>query len=177
MGIPPVGQAPAWLGASSLLAIPEVFSLTLSSAYNGRVRADQNQDGAWTLLTGHGHVLVEIARNPRARLREIADVAGITERAVQGIVSDLEQAGYLRRERHGRRNRYTVNTASLFRHPAQSGHRVGAFLAVLAREGDPALQSGAASENGNGRGGPQLSASTGKKVDPRAGTRPRAAAV
>lgn len=110
------------------------------------VDADHEQDGAWTLLTGHGHVLVEIARHPSARLREIAAVARLTERAVQGIISDLEQAGFITRERHGRRNRYTINTESLFRHPAQDGHRVGAVLAVLAREGDdPALRSKAAS--------------------------------
>jgi len=96
------------------------------------VRADENGSGTWTLLTGHGHVLVEIARNPDARLRDLAEAAGITERAVHAIVSDLEQAGYLIRERDGRRNRYTLNTDSPFRHPAQDGHRVGPFLALLA---------------------------------------------
>lgn len=82
------------------------------------------QQGSWTLLTGHGHVLVEITRHPGARLRDIAVVAGITERAVQAIITDLEEAGYLTRRRHGRRNQYTVNPDSLFRHPAQQGHRV-----------------------------------------------------
>ena len=91
--------------------------------------------GTWTLLTGHGHVLVEIARNPDARIRDIADVAGLTERAVQAIVADLEAAGYLTRTRTGRRNRYTVNSDSSFRHPAQAGLRVGPFLAVLAASG------------------------------------------
>jgi hypothetical protein len=87
--------------------------------------------GSWTLLTGHGHVLVEIARNPDARIRDISPIVGLTERAVQGIVADLEAAGYITRERSGRRNRYTVNTASLFRHTAQEGLRVGPFLALL----------------------------------------------
>jgi len=94
--------------------------------------------GSWTLLTGHGHVLVEIARNPQARMRDISTVVGLTERTVQAIVADLEAAGYLTRGRVGRRNRYTVNRDSLFRHSAQEGLRVGPFLALLAAAGDPA---------------------------------------
>jgi MarR family len=92
--------------------------------------------GAWTLLTGHGHVLVEIARNPDARIRDIAAVAGLTERAVQAIVADLEAAGYLTRTRTGRRTAYTVHPDMLFRHPAQEGHRIGPFLALLTAAGD-----------------------------------------
>src|ERR1700677_5070953 len=91
--------------------------------------------GAWTLLTGHGHVLVEIARNPEARIRDIAAVAGLTERTVQAIVADLEEAGYLTRTRAGRRTVYTVDHNRLFRHPAQDGHRVGPFLALLTSTG------------------------------------------
>ena len=86
----------------------------------------------WTLLTGHGHVLVEIARNPEARIRDISPVVGLTERTVQAIVADLEAAGYLTRTRTGRRVVYTVNRDSLFRHTAQEGHRVGPFLDLLA---------------------------------------------
>ena len=92
--------------------------------------------GSWTLLTGHGHVLVEIARDPEARIRDIADAAGITERTAQVIVADLEAAGYITRTRTGRRTRYTVNPDSLFRHPAQEGLRVGPFLALLATAGE-----------------------------------------
>jgi MarR family len=90
--------------------------------------------GSWTLLTGHGHVLVEIARDPEARLRDISAAAGITERTAQAIVTDLEAAGYVVRTRVGRRTRYTVNHDSLFRHPAQDGLRVGPFLALLATD-------------------------------------------
>jgi hypothetical protein len=93
--------------------------------------------GSWTLLTGHGHVLVQIARNPKARIRDISAVVGLTERTVQAIVADLEGAGYLTRTRTGRRTLYTVNSDSLFRHEAQEGHRVGPFLALLARDADP----------------------------------------
>jgi hypothetical protein len=92
--------------------------------------------GSWTLLTGHGHVLVEIARNPEARIRDISPIVGLTERTVQVIVADLEAAGYLTRARTGRRTRYTVNHDSLFRHSAQEGLRVGPFLALLTEIGD-----------------------------------------
>ena len=94
--------------------------------------------GSWTLLTGHGHVLVEIARNPEARIRDISAAAGLTERTVQAIVADLEAAGYLTRTRTGRRTIYTVNQDSLFRHSAQEGLRIGPFLDLLsAADGSP----------------------------------------
>jgi DNA-binding transcriptional ArsR family regulator len=94
--------------------------------------------GSWTLLTGHGHVLVEIARNPEARIRDLSDAAGLTERTVQAIVADLEAAGYITRTRDGRRTHYTVNHDSQFRHPAQGGLRVGPLLALLAAADDDA---------------------------------------
>jgi hypothetical protein len=100
------------------------------------VNGAEDRDGSWTLLTGHGHVLVEIARNPKARIRDISAAAGITERTAQAIVSDLEAAGYITRTRIGRRTRYTVNRHSLFRHNAQEGLRVGPFLDLLATDPD-----------------------------------------
>ena len=101
--------------------------------------SDADQGGSsWTLLTGHGHVLVEIARNPGARIRDISAVVGLTERTVQAIVADLEATGYLTRTRAGRRTLYTVNPDQVFRHGAQDGHRVGPLLALLADQGDGA---------------------------------------
>ena len=94
--------------------------------------------GRWTLLTGHGHVLVEIARDPAARIRDISAACQLTERTVQAIVADLEAAGYITRTRAGRRTRYTLDPGLPFRHPAQAGHRVGPFLALLAAGGDRA---------------------------------------
>ena len=93
-------------------------------------------DGSWTLLTAHGRALVEIARNPESRMVDIATVIGVTERTAQAIVADLESAGYLNRERVGRRNRYTVNPSHAFRHSAQEGHLVGPFLELLAAHPD-----------------------------------------
>jgi MarR family len=75
-------------------------------------------DGTWTLLTGHGHVLAEIARNNRAPTRGIAAAAGLTQRTVHAIITDLEAAGYLTRKRNGRRTIYTI-------HPDRSGTRPG----------------------------------------------------
>lgn len=106
--------------------------------------------GSWTLLTGHGHVLVEIARNPQARMRDISAVVGLTERTVQAIVADLEAAGYLTRGRIGRRNRYTVNPDSWFRHSAQEGLRVGPFLDLLAAAGDAAAAGSRSTADADG---------------------------
>jgi hypothetical protein len=113
------------------------LAATLSRVVCSEGMSEPNQGGgsAWTLLTGHGHVLVEIARNPKARVRDISPVVGLTERSVQAIVADLEAAGYLTRTRTGRRVLYTVNRDSLFRHSAQEGHRVGPFLDLLAAAG------------------------------------------
>lgn len=82
----------------------------------------------WTLLTNHGRVLLIIAGDPDVRLRDVAASVGITERSVQMIVADLEEAGYLTRERRGRRNHYAVNTGKHFRHPHEAGHLVGELL-------------------------------------------------
>jgi len=90
---------------------------------------------SWTFLTNHAHVLLAIARDPTARLRDVAASVGVTERAAQAIVADLEAGGYLRRTRVGRRNEYTVNPAGRFRHPAESDRRIGALLALFT--GDP----------------------------------------
>lgn len=85
----------------------------------------------WTFLTNHGHVLVCLAVDPNARLRDIADRVGITERAVQQIVTELEHEGYVIKERVGRRNQYAVVRDGKFRHPMEAGMTVGAFLDLV----------------------------------------------
>ena len=89
----------------------------------------------WTLLSSHGHVLVEIARNPRARVRDISAIIGITERATQAIIADLERAGYVERLRIGRRTHYVLHPDNPFRHSAQDGLQVGPFLDLLTATG------------------------------------------
>ncbi|HEX6523729.1 MAG TPA: MarR family transcriptional regulator [Streptosporangiaceae bacterium] len=96
----------------------------------------EEASNTWTLLTGHGHVLIEIARQPHARIRDIAAAAGLTGRTVQAIIADLEAAGYLTRTRTGRRTAYTVHINRPFRHPAQDGHRIGPFLQLLTASGE-----------------------------------------
>jgi len=85
----------------------------------------------WHFLTNHSQVLLCIERNPDSRLRDIAETVGVTERAAQRIVKDLVDAGYIRRERIGRRNRYVVNPHVSMRHPAQSELEVGELLRLL----------------------------------------------
>ena len=87
--------------------------------------------GGWTLLTAHGRALVAIAQDPEARMRDLAQVVGVTERTMQAIVADLETAGYVAHTRVGRRNRYTVHLDRPFRHSAQDGHLVGPLLGLL----------------------------------------------
>jgi DNA-binding transcriptional ArsR family regulator len=85
----------------------------------------------WTFLSNHGHVLVCLARDPEARLRDVALSVGITERAVQKIVSDLEDAGVVERLRDGRRNRYRLHPERPLRHPIESHRTVGALLTMV----------------------------------------------
>ncbi len=87
--------------------------------------------GEWTFLTNHAHVLLCIALDPEIRLRDVAASVGITERAAQRIVMELEEAGYLERERVGRRNRYRLHTDQPLRHPMDRGHWVSELLTVL----------------------------------------------
>jgi DNA-binding Lrp family transcriptional regulator len=85
----------------------------------------------WTFLSNHAHVLLCIARDPDVRLRSIAERVGITERATQLIVRDLEEGGYLTRTRVGRRNHYAVHAARPFRHPIESERSVADLIALF----------------------------------------------
>ncbi|NDU71544.1 MarR family transcriptional regulator [Actinomadura sp. DSM 109109] len=91
----------------------------------------RRDDKPWTFLTNHARVLIVIARDPEVRVRDVAQDVGITERAAQLIITDLEAAGYLTRTRVGRRNRYTVDADRPFRHPAESDHDVQALLELF----------------------------------------------
>ena len=86
---------------------------------------------AWTFLTNHAHVLICLWREPDARLRDVADRVGITERAVQAIVADLEAAGVLTRQREGRRNHYEIHPNVPLRHPVESTRTVADLLGML----------------------------------------------
>jgi len=88
--------------------------------------------GGWTFLTNHSHVLICLARDPDLRIRDLADQVGITERAVQSILRDLEASGYVSRDKVGRRNHYGVHPDHPMRHPVEAGHHVQELLDALA---------------------------------------------
>ncbi|MFD5623363.1 helix-turn-helix transcriptional regulator [Streptomyces yangpuensis] len=103
----------------------------------------------WTFLTNHARVLIAIARDPGARLRDIAADCGLTERTVQAIVTDLETDGYLTRTRDGRRNRYAIAPGARFRHPAEAGREIAGLLAYLSGPlGTPTAPPAAESADG-----------------------------
>lgn len=90
--------------------------------------------GDWTFFSNHGHVLVCLARNSDARLRDVAGQVGITERAVQKIVRDLQDEGYLEVTKQGRCNRYRINNRKALRHPLQAGVTIGQLLGLMSRD-------------------------------------------
>lgn len=86
----------------------------------------------WTFLTNHGHVLLTVAAQPDIRVADIASGVGITPRATLLILRDLQDDGYLTRERVGRRTHYTVAQHRPFRHPRTRGAEVDQLLAIFA---------------------------------------------
>src|ERR1044072_9665916 len=100
-----------------------------SSSGNSQPRLGSEASG-WDFLTNHAHVLSCVADAPGIRLRDIAAAVGITERAAHRILSELVEAGYVLREREGRRNRYQVTPDPPLRHPLVKGREVGDLLEV-----------------------------------------------
>ena len=86
---------------------------------------------SWTFLTNHTQVLLRIAQDPDVRLRDVAQIVGITERAAQRIVADLVDADIIDRRRVGRRNHYLINRSAAMRHAAQAEYQVGPLLDLL----------------------------------------------
>ncbi len=85
----------------------------------------------WSFLSSHAQVLLSLGRAPERRLREVAAELGLTERSVQGLVSDLERARYLTRVRVGRRNRYEIHSERHMRHPLVAHNEITALLNLL----------------------------------------------
>jgi DNA-binding MarR family transcriptional regulator len=92
---------------------------------------DHNEQKTWTFLTNHTQVLLCLARDPDMRLRDVAEMVGVTERAAQRILAELVETGYVERVRVGRRNHYTVNREQTMRHAAQVGYHIGGLLDLL----------------------------------------------
>lgn len=85
----------------------------------------------WTFLTNHAHVLIVLNAQPDLVLREVAYRVGITERAVQRIVQELEEQGFIRREKVGRKNHYEVLPNESLRHPIESHRKIGDLLTLI----------------------------------------------
>ncbi len=98
---------------------------------------------SWRFVTTYSHVLVCIAADPTARLRDIAAAVGVTERTAAQLVGDLVSAGYLTKTREGRRNRYEVHDELPLRHPLHRHHTVGELISFL-----QAPAAGSAGEEG-----------------------------
>ena len=92
------------------------------------VEAERN----WAFVTSHAVLLVQVVRTPEATVRELADAVGLTERQAHRVLGDLVGAGYISRERVGRRNTYRVNESVHMRRPVFAAHRIGELLALLA---------------------------------------------
>jgi DNA-binding IclR family transcriptional regulator len=100
-------------------------------------RRQGRPDHGWTFVTSHLVVLLCIAEDPTVRIAEVAEQAGITQRAVQGIIADLVEAGYLTRTRVGRRNQYAIKEKMPLRHLQTQHKRLGDLLSALAPEAEP----------------------------------------
>lgn len=88
----------------------------------------------WTFLTNHAHVLAVLESDPEMVLRQVAYQVGITERAVQRIIQDLEKEGFVERERVGRRNRYRILKSRPLRHPIEAHRQIGDLLRLIIDE-------------------------------------------
>ncbi|MBV8723219.1 MAG: winged helix-turn-helix transcriptional regulator [Candidatus Eremiobacteraeota bacterium] len=95
---------------------------------------DRRSSPAWTFLSNHAHVLIALAKEPGLRVRDLAVVVGVTERAVAGILADLEAAGVLVRERNGRRNVYAIDPEAPLRHRVESHRKVSDLLRLAETE-------------------------------------------
>ena len=94
--------------------------------------SSEREGRSWQFVTNHTQVLLCIARDPDVRLRDIADSVGITVGSAQRILADLIEAGFVERERQGRRNTYRINvTSPMLRHVAQEDQEIGGFLELL----------------------------------------------
>ena len=85
----------------------------------------------WTFFTNHAHVLLVLAQDPLMLLREVALKIGITERAVQRIIVDLEQDGFLERQKVGRKNSYRLEESRPLRHPVEAHRTIGDVMQMI----------------------------------------------
>jgi hypothetical protein len=104
---------------------------TAASTESAENKGAVDPSSRWTFLTNHSHVLITLYANPDLVLREVAALVGITERGVQRIVQDLEEGGFIRREKVGRKNHYQVLVEQPLRHPIESHRTIGDLLKLV----------------------------------------------
>jgi len=97
-------------------------------------KPSEDSGNRWTFLTNHAHVLIVLHRDPSIVLREVALQVGITERAVQRIIQDLEEEGFIHREKVGRQNHYEVLTDQSLRHPIERHKTIGDLLQLVSEQ-------------------------------------------
>ena len=105
---------------------------------NGKARSSASdaaraaaKEPTWTFLTNHTHVLLCLHEDPESTLREVAQRVGITERSVQRILSELEEGGFVTRDRVGLRNRYRFKTNVALRHPIEAHCKIGDLISMV----------------------------------------------
>lgn len=104
-----------------------------SSARRSRSAAPSAPAPSWTFLSNHAHVLLCLAQAADPTVREMAQRVGITERAVHRILAELEEGGYVTRQRDGRRNTYRVHSARPLRHPIEAHRTIGDLIDAVVR--------------------------------------------
>ena len=111
----------------------------VSSKKNGSTKSTRQSaamagsDPRWTFLTNHTHVLAVLDSNPNIVVRQIAIEVGITERAVQRIIQELEEGGFISRKKVGRQNQYQVRPNKSLRHPIEAHRKIGDILKLINR--------------------------------------------
>lgn len=114
-------------------ATPSSHQRADSEVSHGKKSPSLEADSGWTFLSNHFHVLILLAREADLSLREVSLAVGITERSVQRIVADLEQGGYLEKERVGRSNHYRLAKKKRLRHPIEEHCLLDDLLEVINR--------------------------------------------
>lgn len=121
--------------------------------------------GGWTFLSNHGHVLLCLAAGPRQTLPAIAERVGITSRAVQLILADLIEGGYVERVKIGRSNHYQIHADGRLRHPLESHHRIADLIAALGPPLPPNGDGGAPADTAGATAAQQANAPTRCRAD------------
>jgi DNA-binding IclR family transcriptional regulator len=112
-----------------MVAMPRTPAATATAAPMGSAKPGATP--TWTFLTNHAHVLILLGRKNDLRMRDIASQVGVTERAVQRIVAELESEGFLSVHKDGRRNHYTIIDRLHLRHPIEAHRTVRDLIQVI----------------------------------------------